>query len=161
MARQLALMEPILEGPDIEEVQRILGFTLLKGETPFPRDFKARAKTREGLAFGAKKTGDIVLPLASKPHKGSEFRIVDAEGAKADDGKRYHAGFDWFSPGGSAVRRRTCCIRRGRPTSSRRRVRSAACFATRRCGSRSGIPLRARWSTAGGCRRRVDMTIRR
>jgi murein DD-endopeptidase MepM/ murein hydrolase activator NlpD len=144
MARQLALMEPMLEGSDIEEVQRLLGFTgaavdgvfgqdtaaaveewkwqvgypadkinsvlgliglsLLKGETSFPRDFKARAKTREGLPFGAKKVGDIVMPLASKPHKGSEFRIVDAEGAKADDGRRYHAGFDWFSPGGSAVR---------------------------------------------------------
>lgn len=144
MARQLALMEPMLEGPDIEEVQLLLGFTgaavdgvygedtaaaveewkwavgypadkinsvlgliglaLLKGETPFPRDFKARAKTREGLPFGAKKAGDIVLPLASRPHKGSEFRIVDAEGARADDGKRYHAGFDWFSPGGSTVR---------------------------------------------------------
>ena len=105
MARQLALMERMLEGPDIEEIQRLLGFTgaavdgvygedtaaaveewkwrvgypadkinsvlgliglsLLKGDVPFPRDFKTRAKAREGLPFGAKKAGRARRPTTA------------------------------------------------------------------------------------------------
>ena len=144
MARQLVLMRPQLSGPDIEDVQRLLGLTgddvdgvygaitaaaveewkwkvgypgdrinnilglvglaYLNGTHPFPADYAKRAKDREGLPFGARNAKGIVRPLATQPHKGSEFKLVDAEGAPANDGHRYHAGFDWFSPGGSPVR---------------------------------------------------------
>jgi murein DD-endopeptidase MepM/ murein hydrolase activator NlpD len=144
MARQLALMKPQLSGPDIEEVQRLLGFTgaavdgvygpdtaaaveewkwkvgypadrinnilglvglaLLRGAQAFPPDYAKRAKSREGLPFGARSAAGVVRPLATQPKHGSEFKIPDAEGAPANDGHRYHAGFDWFSPGGSPVR---------------------------------------------------------
>ncbi len=83
--------------------------------------------------------------------------------ARARDPRRSAgcAAVDVSTPNGSPRRPRTCCTRRARRTSSRRRVRSAACSATRCCGSRSAIRLHARWSTAGDCRRRVATTIRR
>lgn len=143
MARQLALQKPYLRGPDVAEVQRLLGFTgddvdgvygpftaaaveewkwrvgypgnrinsvlgliglaLIRGERPFPVEFVRRAKEREGLPYGAKKSG-IVRPLSTSTGRWSEFAIVDAEGAPSDDGRRYHAAKDWFAPGGTPVR---------------------------------------------------------
>lgn len=88
----------------INNILGLVGLAYLRGERPFPAEFAKRAKDRERLPFGAKKASGVVRPLATEPHKSSEFRIVDAEGAPADDGRRYHAGFDWFSPGGSPVR---------------------------------------------------------
>lgn len=31
------------------------------------------------------------------------FNLVDAQGAPGEDGRRYHAGVDWFAPGGTKV----------------------------------------------------------
>lgn len=45
----------------------------------------------------------VVPPLSTPPGTISEFAIQDAEGAKADNGRRYHAAKDWFAPGGSRV----------------------------------------------------------
>jgi murein DD-endopeptidase MepM/ murein hydrolase activator NlpD len=46
----------------------------------------------------------VVRPLAT-PAKGiSEFAVVDAEGAPANNGTKFHAGKDWFAPGHSPVR---------------------------------------------------------
>lgn len=44
-----------------------------------------------------------VSPLSTDPRPGSEFRITDPEGAPASDGRRYHAGKDWFAPAGTPV----------------------------------------------------------
>lgn len=45
----------------------------------------------------------VVAPLSTPPGAHSEFAIQDPEGAPADNGRRYHAGKDWFAPGGSRV----------------------------------------------------------
>lgn len=42
-------------------------------------------------------------PLATPRPGSSEFLVPDAEGAPSKDGRRYHAGVDWFAPAGSAV----------------------------------------------------------
>ena len=142
--RQLALTKPQLEGPDVAEVQRLLGFTgddvdgvygpitaaaveewkwrvgypatrinsilgllglaLIRGERPFPAEFVRRAKEREGLPYSARRKRGVVRPLSTSTGRWSEFRIPDAEGAPADDGRRYHAAKDWFAPGGTPVR---------------------------------------------------------
>ena len=47
--------------------------------------------------------GAQASPLTTQMTPGSEFGVQDAEGAPAADGKRYHAGKDWFAPGGSRV----------------------------------------------------------
>jgi murein DD-endopeptidase MepM/ murein hydrolase activator NlpD len=46
----------------------------------------------------------VVRPLTTPAGRISEFAIVDAEGAPANNGKRFHAGKDWFAPGHSPVR---------------------------------------------------------
>ena len=43
-------------------------------------------------------------PLPVSMGHGSEFRVVDPEGAPAADGRNYHAAKDWFAPGGTPVR---------------------------------------------------------
>lgn len=43
-------------------------------------------------------------PIAARLTSISEFGVQDAEGAPANNGARYHAGKDWFAPGGSRVR---------------------------------------------------------
>ena len=47
--------------------------------------------------------GVFVQPLETPMTARSEYGIVDAEGAPSRDGKKYHAGKDWFAPAGSAV----------------------------------------------------------
>jgi biotin carboxyl carrier protein len=47
---------------------------------------------------------DVVRPLPTDPGRNSEFAVRDAEGAPANNGNRYHAGKDWFAPGGTPVR---------------------------------------------------------
>ena len=46
----------------------------------------------------------LVAPLATAPGRGSEFNVVDAEGAPSDSGVRLHAAKDWFGPAGLPVR---------------------------------------------------------
>lgn len=53
---------------------------------------------------GARSSGGLVRPLGTKLTGGSEFGISDPEGAPSKRGGRYHAGKDWFAPGGAAVR---------------------------------------------------------
>jgi WD40 repeat protein len=62
--------------------------------------------SRDGTARVVQPFGDaaVVPPLSTAPGRFSEFTIPDAEGALANDGQRYHAGKDWFAPGGSVVR---------------------------------------------------------
>lgn len=87
----------------INAILGLWGQALLFGEIPAPADFQKRAAERKGKLYAATK-GGIVRPLASDPGKWSEFKLADAEGAPANDGRRYHAGKDWFAPGGSPVR---------------------------------------------------------
>lgn len=64
--------------------------------------------------WGALRTGDVFTPPPSvggisRPVDArltavSEFAIRDAEGAPNASGAKFHAGKDWFAPGGSAVR---------------------------------------------------------
>ncbi len=131
-----------LEGPDVKEVQKALGFkgrdldgvygpmtaaavelwkwrfgfprghvnnrlglqgrAWLLGQAPRPADFARRAGERVGTFPTGR--GGVVPPLATSMGHGSEFRVVDAEGAPARDGRSYHAAKDWFAPGGSPVR---------------------------------------------------------
>jgi murein DD-endopeptidase MepM/ murein hydrolase activator NlpD len=49
-------------------------------------------------------SGGLVTPLGTPLTGRSEFGMVDAEGARSKDGKRYHAGKDWFAPAGAGVR---------------------------------------------------------
>ncbi len=46
----------------------------------------------------------FVKPIPHELTDISEFAVADAEGAPAADGQRYHAGKDWFAPGGTPVR---------------------------------------------------------
>lgn len=46
----------------------------------------------------------VVRPIATPAGRISEFGIVDAEGAPGNNGKRFHAGKDWFAPGHSPVK---------------------------------------------------------
>jgi len=43
-------------------------------------------------------------PILTTPRGGSAFWYPDPEGAPDADGRTYHAGLDWFAPGGSEVR---------------------------------------------------------
>lgn len=73
--------------------------------------FRARHDMNEGDGVGpatlkalkkaAKNT--IVKPIGTNPGTISEFGVPDAEGAPANNGTRYHAGKDWFGPGGARV----------------------------------------------------------
>lgn len=81
-----------------EKVNAILGRwgqALLFGEVDPPAHFRERAAQRRLR---------VVAPLDTDPGARSEFAVLDAEGAPADDGRRYHAGKDWFAPAGSLVR---------------------------------------------------------
>jgi murein DD-endopeptidase MepM/ murein hydrolase activator NlpD len=49
-------------------------------------------------------TAGVVRPLATPAGRISEFAVVDAEGAPANNGRRFHAGKDWFAPGHSPIR---------------------------------------------------------
>jgi peptidoglycan hydrolase-like protein with peptidoglycan-binding domain len=51
-----------------------------------------------------KERNGLVKPIAARLTSISEFGVQDAEGAPANNGARYHAGKDWFAPGGSRVR---------------------------------------------------------
>jgi murein DD-endopeptidase MepM/ murein hydrolase activator NlpD len=79
----------------------LLGQSWLFGDADLPADFKRRAEKRKGQPFAKK---GVVRPLATDTTSQSEFRVVDREGARANDGRRFHAGKDWFAPGGSPVR---------------------------------------------------------
>lgn len=87
----------------INAILGLWGQALLFGEIAAPADFRKRAAERKGKLYAAIK-GGVVRPLAGDPGKWSEFKLADAEGAPANDGRRYHAGKDWFAPGGSPVR---------------------------------------------------------
>ena len=132
-----------LEGEDVEEVQRALGFrgraldgifgpdtalavqawkwrfgfpkghvngrlglqgrAWLLGTAQQPADFRRRAEERKQMPLPMPKNG-YVAPLPVGMGHGSEFRVVDAEGAPGPDGRKYHAAKDWFAPGGTPVR---------------------------------------------------------
>lgn len=49
-------------------------------------------------------TLDVVAPLATPLKPGSEFAIQSGGGARAADGRTYHAAKDWFAPAGAPVR---------------------------------------------------------
>lgn len=87
----------------INPIMGLWGQALLFGEVTAPGDFAKRAVERKDKPYLTSRKG-VVRPLASDPGKWSEFALVDAEGAPGNDGRRYHAGKDWFSPGGSPVR---------------------------------------------------------
>ena len=48
--------------------------------------------------------GGVVRPLPTPAGPISEFGVADREGAPANDGRRFHAGKDWFAPGHTPVR---------------------------------------------------------
>lgn len=67
------------------------------------------ANTMDDLERAAKRASrperpSFVKPVPHELTDLSEFAVADAEGAPAADGQRYHAGKDWFAPGGTAVR---------------------------------------------------------
>jgi hypothetical protein len=75
-------------------IQRRIRHPELRNQTQIER-----AKKRQ------RQLGDnqVVPPLSTPPGAHSEFALQDAEGAPADNGRRYHAAKDWFAPGGSRV----------------------------------------------------------
>jgi murein DD-endopeptidase MepM/ murein hydrolase activator NlpD len=75
-------------------VQRRIRHPELRNQTQIDR-----AKKRQKLL------GDngVVPPLSTPPGSHSEFSLQDAEGAPANNGRRYHAAKDWFAAGGSRV----------------------------------------------------------
>lgn len=75
-------------------IQRRIRHPELRNQTQI-----ARAEKRQKL-LGENR---VVAPLATPPGAHSEFALQDAEGAPADNGRRYHAAKDWFAPGGSRV----------------------------------------------------------
>jgi murein DD-endopeptidase MepM/ murein hydrolase activator NlpD len=89
-------------GTRISGILALIGQAWLFEELPFPADFERRARQREGRPYPEKK--GIVRPLSSDSGSWSEFRVPDAEGARANDGSRYHGAKDWFAPAGSPVR---------------------------------------------------------
>jgi len=114
-----------LEGPDVTEVQRALGFRgrdvdgiygpmtaaaveLWKWRFGFPRGHVNNRLGLQGRAW--------LLKLKVSMGHGSEFRVEDPEGAPAANGRSYHAAKDWFAPGGSPVR----APERGRVVEARR-----------------------------------------
>lgn len=132
-----------LEGEDVRDVQRALGFrgraldgifgpdtalavhewkwrfgypkrhvngrlglqgrAWLFGLTPQPADFRTRSEERRDTPFPGGGSG-YAAPLPVSMGHGSEFRVVDAEGAPGPGGRNYHAAKDWFAPGGTPVR---------------------------------------------------------
>lgn len=79
------------------------GRAWLLGLTAQPADFRRRAEQRRGVPFPGG-GGGYVAPLPVSMGHGSEFRVVDAEGAPGPGGRKYHAAKDWFAPGGTPVR---------------------------------------------------------
>ncbi|MBS1150956.1 MAG: penicillin-resistant DD-carboxypeptidase-like protein [Myxococcaceae bacterium] len=48
-------------------------------------------------------SGGVTRPIGAPLTPVSEYALRDAEGAPAANGVKYHAGKDWFAPGGSPV----------------------------------------------------------
>ncbi len=78
------------------------GQAWLLGRKAQPADFARRAAQRVNTFPTGR--GGVVPPLAVPMGHGTEFRVEDAEGAPAANGRAYHAAKDWFAPGGSPVR---------------------------------------------------------
>jgi murein DD-endopeptidase MepM/ murein hydrolase activator NlpD len=110
--RQLALRRPYLRGPDVAAVQRALGGLVVDGiygpltATRVRTWERAAGRPADGILTRREQRLllAVIAPLDTPPGRGSEFALVDPQGAPADDGQRYHAGKDWFAPGGSPVR---------------------------------------------------------
>lgn len=85
---------------DLDTVRAMRRF---EREHPRARD-DGRIDTRELAMLKRAAENGLVRPIAARLTPGSEFGLQDAEGAPANDGRRYHAGKDWFAPGGTAVR---------------------------------------------------------
>ncbi len=84
---------------------------LAKALTPPPPAVSAAPATPGGKAPGkggappgaAAVKGGFVMPVATRLTSGSEFSVVDAEGAPSRSGTRYHSAKDWFAPAGARV----------------------------------------------------------
>lgn len=69
-----------------------------------PRQRNETQLERARKRRGALPPGTVARPISTPAGRSSEFAVPDAEGAPANDGRRYHAAKDWFAPGGSAVK---------------------------------------------------------
>jgi peptidoglycan hydrolase-like protein with peptidoglycan-binding domain len=69
---------------------------VMEGHEKLPAAYQERAKAR-------KAANALTKPLPTPMGNTSEFKVQDAEGAPSDDGHRYHAGKDWFAPGGTIL----------------------------------------------------------
>ncbi len=61
---------------------------------------RERARRRRNLPA----PGGVVRPLTTRPSPISEFNLVEPQDAPGNDGRRHHAGKDWFAPGFSPVK---------------------------------------------------------
>ena len=77
----------------------VKGQAWLLGTVPLPAGYASRAELRVPFA-----ELEPIRPLDTPLTSESEFGLVDAEGAPNAAGTRFHAGKDWFAPGGSLVR---------------------------------------------------------
>ena len=68
----------------------------LLGELALPGVYRRRAARRRDF--------EPQRPLPTPPGLVSEFLLPDPDGAPAEDGRTYHAGFDWFAPARTPVR---------------------------------------------------------
>jgi murein DD-endopeptidase MepM/ murein hydrolase activator NlpD len=115
LARDLA---PILVdgdyGPQTQDAYELVGWmlgleagTIQAGATVGAQRVIADPSTRtpEQLARARQRREERpARPLSTDPGAISEFAFQEPEGAPAADGRHFHAGKDWFAPGGSPVR---------------------------------------------------------
>jgi murein DD-endopeptidase MepM/ murein hydrolase activator NlpD len=89
-------------GPGVAASQPLTAFKQRLIRNPNQRNTTQldRARKRKGKL----PPGSVARPLPTRAGAGSEFRLVDAEGAPSNNGTRFHAAKDWFAAAHTSVR---------------------------------------------------------
>ena len=89
-------------GPGVAASQPLTAFKQRLIRNPGQRNTTQldRARKRKGKL----PPGSVARPLPTRAGAGSEFRLVDPEGAPSSNGTRFHAAKDWFAPADTPVR---------------------------------------------------------
>jgi murein DD-endopeptidase MepM/ murein hydrolase activator NlpD len=91
-------------GPAAAASQPLTAFKQRLIRNPRQRNTTQLDRARKRKGKGKLPPGSVARPLPTRAGAGSEFSLVDAEGAPSSSGARFHAAKDWFAPAGTPVR---------------------------------------------------------